>query len=68
VSADSPFVAGQKSDPLLTPGEVAKRFRVDPRTVLRWEHEGKIPCVRTLGGHRRYRTSEIFALLKGENR
>jgi len=53
------------SDPLLTPGEVAGLFRVDPKTVTRWAQAGKLHPVRTLGGHRRYRESEVRALLLG---
>ena len=49
---------------LLTPAEVAKLFRVDPKTVTRWAKSGKITAIRTLGGHRRYRQSEIHAFLK----
>ena len=49
---------------LLTPAEVAKLFRVDPKTVTRWAKAGKITAIRTLGGHRRYRQSEIQVLLK----
>ena len=49
---------------LLTPAEVAKMFRVDPKTVTRWAKAGKITAIRTLGGHRRYRQSEIQALLE----
>jgi excisionase family DNA binding protein len=49
---------------LLTPAEVAKIFRVDPKTVTRWAKAGKITAIRTLGGHRRYRQSEIQALIK----
>lgn len=48
---------------LLTPGEVAARFRVDPKTVTRWANAGKLTAVRTLGGHRRYRRSEVDELL-----
>jgi excisionase family DNA binding protein len=44
---------------LLTPAEVAAMFRVDPKTVARWAQAGKISAVRTLGGHRRFRASEI---------
>jgi excisionase family DNA binding protein len=51
---------------LLTPAEVAKIFRVDPKTVTRWAKAGKITAIRTLGGHRRYRQSEIQALAKVE--
>jgi excisionase family DNA binding protein len=49
---------------LLTPAEVAAMFRVDPKTVTRWAKAGKITAIRTLGGHRRYRQSEVQALLK----
>jgi excisionase family DNA binding protein len=51
--------AGDEGDSLLTPGEVARMFRVDPKTVTRWEKRGLISCVRTLGGHRRFWKSEI---------
>jgi excisionase family DNA binding protein len=49
---------------LLTPSEVATLFRVDPKTVTRWAQAGKVPSIRTLGGHRRYRESDIRALLE----
>jgi excisionase family DNA binding protein len=48
---------------LLTPGEVAVMFRVNPKTVTRWARSGKISAVRTLGGHRRFRASEIRRIL-----
>ena len=50
---------------LLTPGEVAVLFRVDPKTVTRWAQAGKISAVRTLGGHRRFHEAEIRQLLQG---
>lgn len=50
---------------LLTPSEVAKMFRVDPKTVTRWAKAGKLSSIRTLGGHRRYRASEVERLLTG---
>jgi len=49
---------------LLTPSEVATLFRVDPKTVTRWAKAGKLTSIKTLGGHRRYRESEVKALLK----
>lgn len=52
-------------DGLLTPSEVAALFRVDPKTVTRWAQAGKLHAIRTLGGHRRYRESEVRALLGG---
>jgi excisionase family DNA binding protein len=49
---------------LLTPSEVALMFRVNPKTVTRWARAGKISAVRTLGGHRRFRATEIRAFLE----
>lgn len=51
-------------DALLTPSEVAAKFRVDPKTVTRWAAAGRLSAIRTLGGHRRYRQSEVEALIK----
>ncbi len=53
-----------ESEPLLTPAEVATMFRVDPKTVTRWAKAGKISSIRTLGGHRRYRETEVLRLLQ----
>ena len=50
---------------LLTPGEVATLFRVDPKTVTRWATAGRISSIRTPGGHRRFREVEVRALLEG---
>ena len=49
---------------LLTPNEVAEIFRVNPKTVTRWAQSGKISAIRTLGGHRRFRASEIRRCLE----
>ena len=54
-----------ESEALLTPAEVASMFRVDPKTVTRWAKAGKLSSIRTLGGHRRYRESEVRELLSG---
>jgi excisionase family DNA binding protein len=50
-------------EPLLTTGEVARMFRVDPKTVCKWAKAGKLSSICTLGGHRRFRESEVRALL-----
>ena len=49
----------EQPDALLTPAEVAALFRVNPKTVTRWARAGEITAIRTLGGHRRFRASEI---------
>lgn len=53
-------------DRLMTPAEVGQLFRVDPKTVTRWALAGRIASIRTPGGHRRFRESEVRALLRGE--
>lgn len=50
------------AETLLTPREVADLFGVDPKTVTRWAKAGKLTSIRTLGGHRRYRKSEVDEL------
>jgi len=57
----------EDTERLLTPAEVASMFRVDPKTVTRWAKAGKLSSIRTLGGHRRYRESEIRGLIEGSN-
>ncbi len=64
--ADDSVVRPPQRDRLLTPGEVATLFRVDPKTVTRWASAGRIGSIRTPGGHRRFRESEVRALLRGE--
>jgi excisionase family DNA binding protein len=54
-------------DALLTPSEVAGLFRVNAKTVTRWARDGKISAIRTLGGHRRFRESEIRMFLESTN-
>ena len=58
-------MSAEQPEPLLTPAEVANMFRVDPKTVTRWAKAGKLSVIRTLGGHRRYRESEVRGLLDG---
>src|SRR6266851_2247202 len=56
--------ASSEHEALLTPSEVAAMFRVNPKTVTRWARAGKISAIRTLGGHRRFRASEIRLYLE----
>lgn len=55
-------VARPDPDALLTPAEVASMFRVTPKTVTRWAEAGKLPVLRTLGGHRRFPAGAVFRL------
>ncbi len=63
-TADSSSTQGARAQGgLLTPGEVAALFRVDPKTVTRWALAGRIGSIRTPGGHRRFHEAEVRALL-----
>jgi len=46
---------------LLTPSEVAGLFRVEVKTVGRWADAGLLPAIRTVGGHRRFRSADVDA-------
>ncbi len=50
-----------------TPEEVGRLFGVCAKTVTRWSRDGKIPAIRTLGGHRRYLRSTVDAMLAEES-
>lgn len=50
-------------DKLMTPGEVAELFRVDPKTVTRWAKAGKISSTKTPGGHKRFWESVVIEYL-----
>ncbi|WP_072691343.1 BldC family transcriptional regulator [Rhodococcus marinonascens] len=52
------------TDTLMTPGQVAVLFHVDPKTVTRWAHAGRLGSLRTPGGHRRFREAEVMQLLR----
>jgi excisionase family DNA binding protein len=47
----------------LRTAEVADLLSVSPKTVSRWAKEGRLPFMRTLGGHRRYPEAEIRELV-----
>jgi excisionase family DNA binding protein len=51
-------------DERLIPAEVGDLFRVNPKTVTRLARAGKVSAIRTLGGHRRFRRSEIEMQLR----
>lgn len=57
-------------DRLLTSGEVAGLFRVDPKTASRWATAKLVRSVSTPGGHHRFHASTCYELLtqdKGAN-
>ncbi|HEY3810007.1 MAG TPA: helix-turn-helix domain-containing protein [Acidimicrobiales bacterium] len=48
---------------LLRSQEVAEIFDVTERTVINWAAAGKLPSLRTIGGHLRFRREDVLRLL-----
>jgi excisionase family DNA binding protein len=65
VAAQPSGKAATTSPSYLLAGEVADILHVSPKTVSRWAKEGKLPYLKTLGGHRRYPEAEIRELAEG---
>lgn len=49
---------------MYTTSEVAKLFRVDPKSVKRWVAVGKLKAIKTPGGHYRFEEEHIDNKLK----
>ena len=56
-------VPREMNERLLRTCDVALLFQVSERTVSEWARKGRIPSVRTPGGHRRYPADQIRQLL-----
>ena len=65
MAARSSGKAAPELPPYLRAAEVADILHVSPKTVSRWAKEGKLPFLKTLGGHRRYPEAEIRELAEG---
>ena len=52
----------------ISAGDAARLLRVSARTVSRWADQGRIPHLVTLGGHRRFRKSNVLELLSSVQR
>lgn len=48
---------------LLRAGEVAALLQVSRRSVAAWARRGLIPFIETPGGHRRFRATDVRALV-----
>lgn len=49
---------------LLRTRDVARAFQVSERTIAEWARRGRIPSVRTPGGHRLYPAERIREILR----
>ena len=56
-----------KQKELITGKQVAEMFGVHPDTIRDWANDGKLNSVKTLGGHRRYKLSEIQKIVEERN-
>ena len=45
--------------------DVSQIFEVSPHTVTRWAKAGKLPCVLSPTGRRRYLRNDVMGLLEG---
>lgn len=57
--------AATEAPQLLRSHEVATIFDVTERTVINWAAAGKLPSLRTIGGHLRFRRDDVMRLLSG---
>ncbi len=61
-------MAGDGPEPeLLRSHEVAVLFDVTERTVINWAAAKRLPSIRTVGGHLRFRADDVVALLAGRS-
>lgn len=49
------------NDKLISPAEAAKLLNVTKQTLINWDRDGKIKCVRTAGGHRRFFLPDVLS-------
>jgi len=54
--------AAQVSPAWLSLDQAAKRLNVHPATLREWADKGRIPSIRTPGGHRRFSDSDVSAM------
>ena len=55
--------SGAGDERLLTIGQAAELLGVHPLTIRNWSEKGTIRCLRTPGGHRRYRLRDLQRVL-----
>ena len=62
MDASTPEEDGTPEKGYLSRGEAAQRLGVSPRTIQQWASDGRIPCLRTFGGHRRFSVEDVDML------
>ncbi|HJR19106.1 MAG TPA: helix-turn-helix domain-containing protein [Actinomycetota bacterium] len=64
-SAETIILNIDERERFLLPAEAARLLGVATSTLRRWAEEGKLQSGSTIGGHRRYRESDIMRLAQG---
>jgi excisionase family DNA binding protein len=59
---------GGRRERLLRSHEVGELLGVTPKTVALWARTGKLAATTTAGGHRRFRRSDVDAILAQRER
>lgn len=54
------------TEKLLTTAEVCQLLSVSRWTLKKWDDSGRLPALRTDGGHRRYRLSDVYKFMGKE--
>jgi len=50
-----------EKDKYIRPEEASRLLKVTVRTLLNWDYKGKVKCIKTKGGHRRFLLSDIIS-------
>ena len=64
VLAFTPMSSAPREEVQLSTLQASRFLGLAPRTVIRWANSGRIPCVRTGAGHRRFRLGDLEAILQ----
>ncbi|MEI7906240.1 MAG: helix-turn-helix domain-containing protein, partial [Bacteroidota bacterium] len=48
---------------LLSTNEVANMLKVNESTVKRWTDKGSLRCIKTPGGHRKYKMKDVVQFM-----
>jgi excisionase family DNA binding protein len=52
---------------LVTVKEAANLLGVSSKTIRRWENEGRITSIRTIGGHRRFSPTDLLSFKEADS-
>jgi len=64
-ASDAPAAAAAAPDKYVPAGTAAKMLHCHIDTLRRWESDGKLTAWRTPGNQRRFKVSDLQALVKG---